>query len=64
MTWTNQPPTVPGWYWCKFAKATNAGAAVFKVGYRLQCKVPKKRFPYCVWAGPIPEPDETKEDNA
>lgn len=53
LTWTNEPPKVPGWYW--FRNVSKPTMLHIK-------RVPMERRPHPAdeWAGPIPEPREPK----
>ena len=59
LTWTTEPPQVPGWYWCRH-KSYPEYAVVRKVWPEVWAEfgVPDG---YDQWAGPIPEPREPKE---
>ena len=59
LTWTDEPPKVPGWYWCRH-KSYPEYAVVRKVWPEVWAEfgVPDG---YDQWAGPIPEPREPKE---
>ena len=59
LTWTTEPPKVPGWYWCRH-KSYPEYAVVRKVWPEVWAEfgVPDG---YDQWAGPIPEPREPKE---
>lgn len=52
LTWTNEPPKVPGWYWYK----TSSHLGITK--FPELCDRTREGWQ---WAGPIPEPRETKE---
>lgn len=68
LTWTNEPPKVSGWYWCRDAKGKIRLHQLenFVGGPRLfVCGISKHIFPDELtddrqWAGPIPEPREPK----
>jgi hypothetical protein len=59
LEWTDEPPKVPGWYWCRH-KSYPEYAVVRKVWPEVWAEfgVPDG---YDQWAGPIPEPSEPKE---
>ena len=59
LAWTDEPPKVPGWYWCRH-KSYPEYAVVRKVWPEVWAEfgVPDG---YDQWAGPIPEPREPKE---
>jgi len=59
LEWTDEPPKVPGWYWCRH-KSYPEYAVVRKVWPEVWAEfgVPDG---YDQWAGPIPEPREPKE---
>lgn len=54
LTWTDEQPKVPGWYWFR-----NGGANPVILSITLPVKW--KAEPDDEWAGPIPEPREPKE---
>lgn len=54
LTWTDEQPKVPGWYWFR-----NGGAKPVILSITLPVKW--KAEPDDEWAGPIPEPREPKE---
>lgn len=53
LEWTSEPPKVPGWYW--FRNVSKPTMLYIK-------RVPMERRPHPAdeWAGPIPEPRESK----
>lgn len=52
LTWTDEPPKVPGWYWWRnLSKPQVVHSNNFKN---------RKPHPADEWAGPIPEPREPK----
>ena len=59
LEWTDEPPKVPGWYWCRH-KSYPEYAVVRKVWPEVWAEfgVPDG---YDQWAGPIPEPREPKD---
>lgn len=67
LTWTTEPPTVEGWYWCRLSRL-NMSRCVEVYGARDQLMFGSKRDDYTPqtpvtregfeWAGPIPEPKE------
>lgn len=68
LEWTDEPPKVPGWYWCRDAEGEIRLCQLenFVGGPRLFiCGISKHTFPDELtgiqWAGPIPEPREPKE---
>ncbi len=68
LEWTDEPPKVPGWYWCRDAEGEIRLRQLenFVGGPRLfVCGISKHIFPDELtgiqWAGPIPEPCEPKE---
>ena len=67
LTWTDEPPKVPGWYWCQDAEGEIRLRQLenFVGGPRLfVCGISKHIFPDELtgiqWAGPIPEPAEPR----
>ena len=52
LTWTDEPPKVPGWYWYK----TSSHLGITK--FPELCDRTREGWQ---WAGPIPEPVEPKE---
>ena len=67
LAWTDEPPKVPGWYWCRDAEGEIRLRQLenFVGGPRLfVCGISKHIFPDELtgiqWAGPIPEPREPK----
>lgn len=52
LTWTDNPPQVPGWYWYK----TSSHLGITK--FPELCDRTREGWQ---WAGPIPEPREQKE---
>lgn len=68
LEWTDEPPKVPGWYWCRDAEGETRLRQLenFVGGPRLfVCGISKHIFPDELtgiqWAGPINEPCEPKE---
>ena len=68
LEWTDEPPKVPGWYWCRDAEGEIRLRQLenFVGGPRLfVCGISKHIFPDELtgiqWAGPIPEPRDTKK---
>lgn len=57
MTWTSEPPTVPGWYWYRRKKNDNYNH-IMKVGTAM---IGDQNLTAFKWCGPIPEPDESSE---
>lgn len=52
LTWTEEPPKVPGWYWCRCEEGIVTMRRVWKGDIETPSKIPQQ------WAGPIPEPRE------
>ncbi len=62
LTWTNEPPKVPGWYWCRYkgsGKDTWSPAYIPAVADLTQYGG-LEESEQVEWAGPIPEPREPK----
>jgi len=61
MKWTKERPTEPGWYWCKGGKKINP-ICILNLKIRsdgmLTCLGFEIKWDDCLWAGPIPEPEE------
>lgn len=55
LTWTNEPPKVPGWYWYRHNPSRTLGMINVDVDPTEYESLPGQ------WAGPIPEPCEPKE---
>ena len=53
LTWTNEPPKVPGWYWCRDENDKENARIIFP-------NIRKTKWRDKQWAGPIPEPREPK----
>lgn len=63
LEWTDEPPKVPGWYWCRykgFGKDTWSPAYIPAVADLTQFGG-LEESEQVQWAGPIPEPREPKE---
>ena len=68
MTWTTEKPTKDGWYWYKDRNFLTTMARIydFEEDEIILVHIPefKKRFEICdlngEWAGPIPEPRESR----
>lgn len=63
LTWTNEPPKVPGYYWCRYK---GSGKDTWSPTYIPACADHTKytilfKSKDVEWAGPIPEPREPKE---
>ena len=64
MTWTNSPPTVPGWYWCRAAQIDKWVVQVVQhpetkeLGHWFDKHLFSKCDACLSWSGPIPEPQE------
>jgi len=52
LTWTDEPPKVPGWYWCRTGTWSHC-VVLFQDGEQ-------QKVSGIQWAGPIPEPREPK----
>lgn len=62
LTWTNEPPKVPGYYWCRYkgsGKDTWSPAYIPAVADLTQFGG-LEESEQVEWAGPIPEPREPK----
>ena len=62
LTWTNEPPKVPGYYWCRYK---GSGKDTWSPTYIPACADHTKytilfKSKDVEWAGPIPEPREPK----
>lgn len=53
LTWTDEPPKVPGWYWCRDENDKENARIIFP-------NIRKTKWRDKQWAGPIPEPREPK----
>ena len=63
LEWTDEPPKVPGWYWCRYkglGKDTWSPAYIPAVADLTQFGG-LEESEQVQWAGPIPEPREPKE---
>lgn len=74
MTWTNEPPTVPGWYWCRNYgdRPREIWEGVVRIDQTpnglsvswMMSPTEANRMlvcdtaDYCQWSGPIPLPQE------
>ncbi len=63
LTWTTEPPKVPGYYWCRYK---GSGKDTWSPTYIPACADHTKytilfKSKDVEWAGPIPEPREPKE---
>lgn len=63
MMWTDEPPKVPGYYWCRYK---GSGKDTWSPTYIPACADHTKytilfKSKDVEWAGPIPEPREPKE---
>lgn len=54
LTWTEEPPKVPGWYWFR---SSDTKPMILSITLPVKWKAE----PDDEWAGPIPEPREPKE---
>ena len=57
LTWTNEPPKVPGWYWFKDGLFCKKGGIMRITDVWIE-EIKKTSGPHDQWAGPIPEPRE------
>lgn len=62
LTWTDEPPKVPGYYWCRYK---GSGKDTWSPTYIPACADHTKytilfKSKDVEWAGPIPEPREPK----
>lgn len=60
LTWTNEPPKVPGWYWNRDTRHPNEAGFLLVSNSRIE-QLQRMSKPTEQWAGPIPEPRETKK---
>lgn len=60
LTWTTEPPKVPGWYWFKDDLFCKKGGIMRITDVWIE-EIKKTSGPHDQWAGPIPEPREPKE---
>lgn len=60
LTWTDNPPKVPGWYWFKDDLFCKKGGIMRITDVWIE-EIKKTSGPHDQWAGPIPEPREPKE---
>lgn len=51
LEWTDEPPKVPGWYWCRDENDKENARIIFP-------NIRKTKWRDKQWAGPIPEPKE------
>ena len=51
LAWTDEPPKVPGWYWCRDENDEENARIIFP-------NIRKTKWRDKQWAGPIPEPKE------
>ncbi len=51
LAWTDEPPKVPGWYWCRDENDKENARIIFP-------NIRKTKWRDKQWAGPIPEPKE------
>lgn len=57
LTWTNEPPKVPGWYWNRDTRHPNEAGFLLVSNSRIE-QLQRMSKPTEQWAGPIPEPKE------
>ena len=57
LTWTDEAPTEPGWYWCEY-KAYGTGKWVIGMESKWTASTVLRGRR---WAGPIPKPPETTD---
>ena len=65
LTWTSDPPTVPGWYWRRpKSKLWRAMPVEFytKTGGVYCPELSQSELNQYDWSGPIPEPQEPQKD--
>lgn len=55
LSWTQEPPTKPGWYWARFSDKTGKPRLLEIQEYNLKTA---QRITEWEWAGPIPQPRE------
>ncbi len=55
LTWTNEPPKVPGWYWNRDTRHPNEAGFLLVSNSRIE-QLQRMSKPTEQWAGPIPEP--------
>ena len=63
MKWTKEPPTEPGWYWCKDALDTEIVNIDYFQSTGLCVFIKRDYEAYALprdaeWAGPIPMPED------
>ena len=51
LAWTDEPPKVPGWYWCRDENDKENARIIFP-------NIRKTKWRDKQWAGPIPAPKE------
>ena len=51
LAWTDEPPKMPGWYWCRDENDKENARIIFP-------NIRKTKWRDKQWAGPIPEPKE------
>lgn len=61
LTWTGEPPKVPGMYWNRSKNYPNEACIIRVSKYRIEQLARMGCSPNEQWAGPIPEPSEPKE---
>lgn len=61
LTWTDEPPKVPGMYWNRSKNYPNEACIIRVSKYRIEQLARMRCSPNEQWAGPIPEPCEPKE---
>ena len=61
LTWTDEPPKVPGMYWNRSKNYPNEACIIRVSKYRIEQLAQMGCSPNEQWAGPIPEPHEPKE---
>lgn len=61
LTWTYEPPKVPGMYWNRSKNYPNEACIIRVSKYRIEQLARMRCSPNEQWAGPIPEPCEPKE---
>ena len=63
LTWTDEPPKVPGDYWLRYKSAGKMAWSPTHIipvlGVMNNCSIPEE-WTVVEWAGPIPEPREPK----
>ena len=59
LTWTDESPKVPGWYWNRDTRHPNEAGFLLVSNSRIE-QLQRMSKPTEQWAGPIPEPREPK----